>query len=171
MLSESLFDLKVDRFSFFSFHSKSNDARIDNDGQVLFHKEETSIECGDGPLIYGISSGILDDMIRYIKWILLSHPIELCWKDRMGEYFYLHCADRNCDNITKYMFLSGRDCIVWLYKISAKEYYFEVTVGSQFHDPATTFRKIHSGVLLDKQIKRWDCELTEFKGLITIDGN
>lgn len=166
MLSENLFCLKIDDFSYFSFQLEKDNARIDNDGQVTFHKGKISIECGTGPLEYEV-----DDMILYIKWILSSNPIELNMRDRVGEFFYQNCCNLE-DNkkVSDYMFISGCDSIVWLYRIGEKEYCFEVTTGSHFCDPETAFQKIHGGLLNEEDLKWWLTELTSFRKLFKDHG-
>ncbi len=167
MLSDNLYYIKIDHLSFISFQLEKNNARIDNDGRVWFHKGKLSIECGNGPLIYGSSSGIVDEMIQCIKWVLSSTPIEPNLEKCIGECFYKNCSNIAVNNrISKYMFTSGADCIVWLYRSGQNKYCFEVTTGSLFLDPATAFQKIHDGLLDEEDLKQWLNELTSFRNLI-----
>ena len=166
MLSNELLRLKLDNKNYFSFYLKTVDARIDNDGVVIFHTEDNDIECGDGPLIYGDASGIINDLIMYIQWVLESVPIEKDLIDEMGAYFYHNCIDKVINmRISKYIFTSGRSSIVWLYKVADANYFIEVTRGSKFA-PESDFQKIYSETISEKKLKNWIVKLESSRSFI-----
>ena len=52
-LTESIFDLRIDEISYFSFHLAESEIRLENDGQIFFNIGNRRISCSDGPLFYG----------------------------------------------------------------------------------------------------------------------
>lgn len=159
MLSNELLKLKSDNKNYFSFYLKTEDSRIENDGVVLFHTEDSDIECGNGPLIYGDASGIINDLIAYIQWVLVSVPVETDLHGEMGAYFYNNCTDKEINNkLSKYMFTSGSSSIVWLYKVADDKYCIEVTGGSKF-TPEIDFQKIYVETISEGKLRNWIVKL------------
>lgn len=167
MLLNEVLKIEIDDKTNFSFYFKSENIRIEDDGQVIFHGDGVDIDCGDGPLLYGCSSGIVDDMLAYIRWIFVSDPIDKDLIDRMGYCFYHNCSNRNINmKLARYIFTSSCDSIVWLYKINISKYYIEITSGSPYY-PVTNFQKICSTSINEEKLKNWIVQLEKFKKLYT----
>ena len=167
-LTESIFELRIDAVSYFSFHLAKSEIRLDNDGQIFFNIGTHRIRCGDGPLFYGIEgvrSGIVDVMIVALNCLLSSTPIKEDLIGNIGKYYYNnHIEDENIFQLVqKYMVTTGSDALFWVYRITEEDFFFEFTTGSHFNDPETPFVKVHSGKLKRINVETLIEELTHFR--------